>query len=231
NHIHALAYAAHAAQIPCTGFIRGQWRDDNPTLADARRWSMELIALDRARYREKHTPAFIAELEARYPGAVIIPEGGSSAFAVRGAGELMQQISAQSEVDYLLCACGTGGTLAGLISAAPDHLKLIGVPVLKGGDFLKTDIQALLHSAGASGTASWSLDLNGHYGGYAKVKAEHIAHMQRIEQRHGLLLDPVYTAKLWRRFDELVEEGAFAPGSRIALLHSGGLQGRRGFGL
>ena len=53
--------------------------------------------------------------------------------------------------------------------------------------------------------------------------------MQSIEQHHQVLLEPVYVAKMWRRFDELVSQDYFAPGAKVALLHSGGLQGRRGF--
>ncbi|MCJ8337023.1 MAG: pyridoxal-phosphate dependent enzyme [Pseudomonadales bacterium] len=232
NHIHALAFAAKSLGLPVIGYIRGQWSEDNQTLQDASRWGMQLKSLSRQQYREKSTAEFLQQLEAEYPNSFIIPEGGSNIDALTGVGELMGLIeSSLPKIDTLVAACGTGGTLAGLIATANSTRSILGIPVLKGAGFLETDINALLKRAGASAGCGWRLDLNGHYGGYGKAKAEHLAQMLLLEKRHQIRLDPVYTAKMWRRFDELVHDDYFIPGSAIALLHSGGLQGRRGFNL
>ena len=232
NHIHALAYAANALGLKSVGLIRGQWSEDNQTLQDARSWGMQLISLTREQYRQKHDADFIKNLQAEYPQAMIIPEGGSNNTALKGVAELMGLIEQQATgLDCLVAACGTGGTLAGLIAGARSTQSVLGIPVLKGAGFLNNDIEQLLYSAKLNAKCAWQLDLEGHYGGYAKVKTEHLVHMAALEQQHNVMLDPVYTAKMWRRFDELVTQGFFASGSKIALLHSGGLQGRRGFGL
>jgi len=232
NHIHALAYACKNLALPVIGFIRGQWSEDNQTLQDARRWGMQLKSLSREQYREKTSAQFLAQLSAEYPHSLIIPEGGSSIDALRGVAELMGLIeSSVPKIDTLVAACGTGGTLAGLISAAQHTGSILGIPVLKGAGFLEDDINGLLERAGLDAGCDWRLDLDGHYGGYGKAKATHLQEMQVIERLHKVQLEPVYTAKMWRRFDELVSDDYFKPGSVVALLHSGGLQGRRGFKL
>lgn len=232
NHIHALAYAAAALGISVTAYIRGQWSDDNPTLIDAQKWGMQLISLTRAEYREKNNPEFLKEIHARFPGCLVIPEGGSNKNALKGVAELARSIESElPSLDCLITACGTGGTLAGLISGVISTKTLLGIPVLKGASFIKDDVQALLDESGIASTVNWELDLDGHFGGYAKVKADHLKIMTEIEQHHDVVLEPVYVAKMWRRFDELVEADYFVSGTRIAMLHSGGLQGRRGFNL
>ncbi len=232
NHIHALAYAAAALDIPVTAYIRGEYSADNPTLKDAQRWGMKLIALSREHYRNKTSAEFLDQVRAKYPQCMIIPEGGSNQNALKGVAELAQSIEAKlPRLDYLVTACGTGGTLAGLICGSLKTDRLLGIAVLKGAGFIEDDVLALLQSANITPSVQWCLDLEGHYGGYAKVKAEHMSVMQVLEQQHEVLLEPIYVAKMWRRFDELVASDYFASGMRIALLHSGGLQGRRGFGL
>jgi 1-aminocyclopropane-1-carboxylate deaminase len=146
--------------------------------------------------------------------------------------ELMAAIEQQLPyLNHLVAACGTGGTLAGLIGSASSTYSILGVPVLKGGGFLEADIKALLRQAAISEKCQWRLDLEGHYGGYGKVKTAHLEAMQRIESEHNVELEPIYTAKMWRRFDELVQADYFTAGDSIALLHSGGVQGRRSFKL
>lgn len=227
NHIHALAYSAKAFGIPAVGVIRGE-RVENSTLADARSWGMQLHFVDRASYRQRHSTSWLAALQDDIGSGFIIPEGGSNELALKGVAELIPDICEQiPSVDYLLCACGTGGTLAGLISAAPGRIKVEGYPVLKGAEFLNTDIQALLDSAHADVRCTWILDMDAHYGGYGKINAEHRSQWLALEQECNLPLDPVYTSKMLRRFIEKVQSGAYPAGSTLALMHTGGLQGRR----
>lgn len=227
NHIHALAYSANAFGIPSVGVIRGE-NVENPTLSDARRWGMQLHFVDRASYRQRHSASWLAVLQREIGPGFIIPEGGSNALAIQGVSELMPDICGQiPSLDYLLCACGTGGTLAGLISTAPQRIKIEGYPVLKGADFLYADIQALLDSAAVDVQCSWSLDKDAHYGGYGKINAEHRARWLMLEEECKMLLDPVYTSKMLRRFIEKVQQNAYPAGSTVALMHTGGLQGRR----
>ena len=47
------------------------------------------------------------------------------------------------------------------------------------------------------------------------------------ERSAGLPLEPLYTGKALLALRDEVEAGYFAPGTRLLLLHTGGLQGRR----
>lgn len=227
NHIHALAYAAKQLGIRTQAVIRGE-AVDNPTLSDARKWGMELHFVDRATFRMRDDSLWVQNKMDELGADFLIPEGGSNQLAVKGVAELARQIQdALPELDYLLCAVGTGGTLAGLISGVRSQMSLEGYPVLKNGGFLNADIESLVSENYYSAECNWSLDLNAHYGGYGKVNAEHKRIWLSLEEKTGLPLDPVYTSKLLRRFIERVELGYYPKGSTIALLHSGGVQGRR----
>ncbi|SIS59361.1 1-aminocyclopropane-1-carboxylate deaminase/D-cysteine desulfhydrase [Neptunomonas antarctica] len=227
NHIHALAWSAKSFGLDSIGIIRGE-SVVNPMLADAREWGMQLHFIDRASYRERHNPDWVATLRAKVGAGFLIPEGGSNALALRGVAELMAGVQNQiPELNVLLCACGTGGTLAGLLSAAKGHVRVEGYPVLKGAGFLYQDIEQLLFAAGAEAQCLWTLDLDAHYGGYGKINSAHKEAWLRLEQDHQIPLDPVYTSKMMRRFIEKVHQNAYPKGSTVALLHTGGLQGRR----
>ncbi|MBY4677979.1 1-aminocyclopropane-1-carboxylate deaminase/D-cysteine desulfhydrase [Marinobacterium arenosum] len=230
NHIHALAWAGRQLAIETVGVIRGEPEyAENPTLGDAGRWGMRLRFVDRASYRRRHDADWQRSLLAEYPDAFLIPEGGSNPLAVRGGARLAQQIAALTlQPDWLVTACGTGGTLAGLLAGADPRWRLLGIAVLKKAAFLYDDINALLAQAELPARARWCIDLAGDVGGYGKVPSQLIDFMADFEQRHALPLDPVYTGKMFWRLQQLIESGCFPAGSRLLALHTGGLQGRRG---
>ena len=70
-----------------------------------------------------------------------------------------------------------------------------------------------------------------HMGGYAKVNEELLHFMEQIEQDHGLLLDPVYTGKALYGIFDMIKKDQFKKGTRLLFIHTGGLQGRKGFGI
>lgn len=228
NHIHALAWAGRELGVKTIGIIRGEPAyADNPTLADAARWGMELVFVSRAEYRRRSELNYLAELRNVYGDVIIIPEGGSNALAVKGAAEI---ITDKMRLDYglthVVLPCGTGGTLAGIASSQP-CLNIVGIPVLKGAQFLVNDIQKLLQEADVRSGDNWLLDFDGHYGGYAKTSPELLSFISEIKQRYQLPLDQVYTGKMMFRFVEMLNEGAFPSGSSVLLVHTGGLQGLR----
>lgn len=226
NHLHALAYAGWIMGISTVGVVRGE-PVDNATLRDARRWGMELVFVSRQQYRQRYDLHWQRQLLTELAADQVIPEGGSNLLALRGVAELLQRsLQALPQLDYLLTACGSGGTLAGLIAAAPASLTLQGFAVLKEGVSVYRQVATLL-AAQAEPACSWSLDLNAHYGGFAKVNPQQRQHWQSLQHALHVPLDPVYTAKLLRRFLEKVMAGEYPQGAHIGVLHSGGLQGCR----
>ena len=53
--------------------------------------------------------------------------------------------------------------------------------------------------------------------------------MQTTERATGLPLEPLYTGKALLALKQQIEAGRFSPGTRLIFVHTGGLQGRRGF--
>lgn len=228
NHIHALAWAGKGLGLKTIAVIRGEPEyAGNPTLADALKWGMELHFVDRKTYRKRHDPNYVEQLRHRFGEFLLVPEGGSNALAVKGSAEILSpELIDQFQPSAVVLACGTGGTLAGLVAGNPS-LNILGIPVLKGGGFLRNDIASLLEESSAE-PGNWNLDLGGHFGGYGRVSDELRTFIGQFKVAHGIQLDQVYTGKMMLRLMQLISEGAFPAGSRILAIHTGGLQGLRG---
>jgi 1-aminocyclopropane-1-carboxylate deaminase len=52
-----------------------------------------------------------------------------------------------------------------------------------------------------------------------------------MEEQFELELEPIYTGKMLYGILDMIEKGQFEKGSKILAVHTGGLQGRAGFGL
>lgn len=231
NHLHALAWLGRHYGVETIGVVRG-FAEQRPTamMEDLRRWGMRLTFLPPARYAAKQAPEEIARLRAQYGPFELIPEGGSSVDAVAGCRRIWSLLegSEWAAPDWLLTAVGTGGTLAGLIAGRPPACRLLGVPVLRADQRMADGVRALLAQAGVADPGGWQLLLGQDAGGYARLPDELAALLQRFEAVHGVPLDPVYTLKVMAALHRLLAQGRFNAGSRILLLHTGGLQGRRG---
>ena len=230
NHIHALAWAGHQAGVETVGVIRGEPASaSNAMLTDARRWGMQLEFVDRQTYRLRECHRFQQQLSRAHRNALVVPEGGSTAAAVHSVAHIWQlPVLRNRRVDLLLTAVGSGGTLAGLVAGKPACTQVLGVPVLRAGDELKRKVVTLLETAGYGAISGWGMLDGAHRGGYARLDAELAAMMRRVEYVHALPLDPIYTAKLLMAFHRLLLTGQVMPGSRVVLVHTGGLQGVRG---
>ncbi|MFN7013176.1 MAG: 1-aminocyclopropane-1-carboxylate deaminase/D-cysteine desulfhydrase, partial [Bacteroidia bacterium] len=114
NHIVATAAAGKYFGIKTIGIIRGELYDPlNHSLTFATKCGMQLEYVSREVYKNKSDEAFLKELQQKYPGAYIIPEGGANNFAIQGCAEINEFIP--NETDLICLACGTGSTLAGIL--------------------------------------------------------------------------------------------------------------------
>jgi len=224
NHLHALAFAARELGLNSAAYIRGERPGElNPTLRDLQRWGMQLHFVSRSAYRDLRYSDMTAEALNLQAGSYWIPEGGASRLALTGVAEIVSELD--FAYDALVCACGTGTTLAGLISAARADTKILGVAALKGGEFLHRDILALLGRLQPA--CDWELLLNYHCGGFAKTSPELIDFISNFGRIHQVPLEPVYTGKAVYAIYDLLNKGYFAAGQRIVALHTGGVQGAR----
>jgi len=240
NHIHATAAAGKHFGFHTIGIIRGEEHDPlNATLSFAKSQGMQLHYIDRQQYRQKNEPRFIEELKRRFGNIYILPEGGSNQLAICGCEEIVpevnEQLSQQADTafDYICCASGTGATLAGLASMISREQQAIGFSALKG-DFLQHEVRRFIEgneTGDMSTISNWRVENRHHFGGYAKASDELINFIRTFRTRYAVELDAVYTGKMFYGLFDMIASAEFAPGSVIVAVHSGGLQGNKGFNL
>ncbi|MGW7281485.1 1-aminocyclopropane-1-carboxylate deaminase/D-cysteine desulfhydrase [Streptomyces sp. NPDC054844] len=223
NHLRATAAAGRLLGLSTVGVVRGQelaGRPLNASLARCAADGMRLHFVDRATYRRKTEPETLAALLSAVDAedAVVVPEGGSNAEAVRGCRALGEELGEHADVVAL--ACGTGGTLAGLAAGLPPGRRSLGIPVLKGG-FLTDDIRRLQIRAFGGLRGAWSLDDRFHCGGYARTTPELDSFAEDFEHRHGLPVERVYVAKMLHALLTLTEEGGFPRGTTLTAVITG----------
>lgn len=246
NHLYALAAAGYDCGIQTIGVVRGQRPSRlSPTLQDAEAWGMKLHFVSREAYRIKSSPQFLAGLRETYGDFFMLAEGGANDEGARGAEVIGWAIEQQLQGDYT-CVCvpsGTGNTLAGIAAGLPPQKIALGFSVLKGEGDLGASISASYQgcfrrqtSSGYSETSKsglgggWRLISGYHLGGYARKLPEYIrAFWHSLEAETGLLIDPVYGLKMFWGIAQLGRQGYWPRGARIVVVHTGGLQGRRGF--
>lgn len=244
NHIHALAAAGKRFGFDTIGFIRGEKQNElNPCLADAVSWGMQLHYLSRDQYRRRYDADFQANLEKEF-NAFVIPEGGANLEGASGMKMLGHYLQASDiqKFDAICLACGTGTSLAGLAAGVGESQPVYGFSVLKGdGDLVQTiqctyrDLQdpIVIKSTRQKTEAvqtNWRLITGLHAGGYAKKHPEYLKKFWKdFEEETQILLDPVYTLKLFWGIGLLAQQGYWPKGNKLLAIHTGGLQGRRGF--
>lgn len=222
NHLHALGYVCQRLRIRFTAIVRGHYQHHlTPTLQDIAAWGGELEFVDKLVYRQRNEPAYLAALQVRFGDALIIPEGGSAPAALAGMQQLVAELPAG--ITHLLCPVASGATLAGLAKAAPAGCQVQGIAVLKGRDYL----QQLVTELAGPQTPSWHIEHAYHHGGYAKASPQLRQFCQTFNAHSQIPVEPVYSGKLFFALCEKITQSAFAAGSQVVALHTGGLQGAR----
>ncbi len=226
NHIAAVAFAGTAQGFKTIGIIRGEELLDkiaeNPTLKFAQECGMEFEFVSRADYRLKNESDFIENLKLKFGHFYLIPEGGTNELAIKGCQEILTK---EDEMfDFICCAVGTGGTISGIINSIYPNQKVLGFPALKG-DFLQEEIRNFAKNN------FWELINDYHFGGYGKVTPELIDFINDFKAKTGIPLDPIYTGKMVFGVINLIHKNYFLEGSKILMIHTGGLQGIQGMNI
>jgi len=216
NHIVAVAAAGRLHGLKTTGVIRGEQPANlSFSLQQARENGMELVFVSRENYRDKKLPAAVSEEK------YIINEGGYGLLGMQGAAEILNCCK-KEDFTHICCAVGTTTMMAGLIKAVLQQQKVIGLPVLKNPS-AEIDLRELLTDADQKKKFSFIHDY--HFGGYAKKTDELVKFMNELYKATGIPSDFVYTGKLFFGIFDLIKKNFFKEGSRLLMIHSGGLQG------
>lgn len=227
NHIYAIAASGKEFGFKTIGIIRGEEQLPlNPTLKFASESGMRLHYMSRSKYRQKHTAYIIDQLRSEFGNFYLIPEGGTNNLAVKGCAEIIDSV--EIDFDIICTSCGTGGTLAGLIAGLNGNRYAIGFSVLKGGSFLIKDVKDLLTNSGYGHLNNWNINVDYHFGGYAKINSDLISFVNSFEKENNIMLEPIYTGKMMYGLYDLISQKRISEGVRIIALHTGGLQGLAG---
>ena len=233
NHLVALAFASKLAGLKSIGYVRRN--DGEPittSLHEAITYGMEIINLGRTTFQEKKNE--LISLNANNINETyFVDEGGYGILGARGASTIISDwehsninsdgINPMHAYDNIVCAVGTGTMIAGIINAAATHQQILGIPVLKNEGSIKDEINILVNNK----NANFELKYDFHQGGYAKTTTEQINFMNKLWEHAQLPTDIVYTGKLFYAMEQLLQQKYFKQGSKVLVVHSGGLQGNR----
>ncbi|MFP5041898.1 1-aminocyclopropane-1-carboxylate deaminase/D-cysteine desulfhydrase [Parasediminibacterium sp. JCM 36343] len=218
NHIVATAGYCKLKGLKSIGFIRGEepaiW---SKTMKDAQELGMEFRFVTRAVYKDKAAIQKTWQHEQYY----WVNEGGYGKLGAEGVKDMYEWID--ESYTHIMCALGTGTMMAGLIKGALPHQKVIGISVLKGHGTLQDQVKGLLTES--EKLKQYYLVQGYHFGGYAKHPERLINWMNKLYEHQQLPSDIVYTSKLFFAVEDLLQKGYFEAGSKIMVIHSGGLQG------
>ena len=160
-----------------------------------------------------------------------IPCGGSNELGSLGYVDCMKEISLSGQhFDYIVAACGSGGTAAGSVLGAkiymPDTHVICSMVDSDPFDVIVPELMkksAALLDADVEIPVPDLIDMCGP--GYSIPSAEGneaIAMMMRLE---GIVLDTCYTGKAFAGLVKRAREGAFKPEDNVLFVHTGGAGG------
>lgn len=222
NHIHAFSYACKQSGIKSIGIIRGEELTSKPlnsTLSFAKENGMDLIFVSREEYKKRYQEDYLQSLAEQHQ-AYIVPEGGSTLFAVDGFKEMLDEVRQVTPFEIILVPVGSGGTIGGINANLLPVETVLGINVLKGTE---DDIKESIKNFSSSN--NYIINNDYHFGGYAKYTPELLSFINKFELEFQINLEEIYSAKMFYAFFDMVQKGIFK-NQTIVLCHTGGLQGK-----
>ena len=220
NHILATSIICNQNKLRSIGYIRGEEKVSfNPTLKEAIKNGMEIKYLNRKDYSKIKNEIFLNSLFKEYENYYLLPEGGTNNLAIAGAEEILEL---NEDYQYVCCPVGTGGTISGIINKSSSESKVIGFSSLKGINSLKIEIEEQTNKK------NWIINEDYSGKGYAKISKDLIDFINIFFREKKIILDAIYTAKMVMGIYDLIKKKYFKNGSRILIVHTGGVQGNRG---
>jgi D-cysteine desulfhydrase len=177
------------------------------------------------------------DIKAEGRHAYVIPGGGSNPIGATGyvacAQEIMMQTFEQGiNIDYVVCASGSAGTHAGLLTGLCGcnmNVPVLGINVSRP----KHDQEKLVYDLVQKTAQHVGLDFeipretvtcfDEYVGpGYSLPTPGMAEAVRLVARTEGILLDPVYTGKAMAGLIDLVRKGFFNEGDTVLFLHTGG---------
>jgi len=224
NHLAAVA-SVNNNPLPIIAVVRGEEpKIYSDTLNYCKEKGVKLHFVSRNDYRNKTKPSFIETLKNKFGDFYLLPEGGSNGLAVKGCKEIADYIPIDFE--YICTPVGSGATLAGITTGLKTHQQAVGFNALKGADYIIEEVNKLI---GNAENPKFNIISDYHFGGYAKINAELLSFKADFEKQFDIPLDYVYTSKMMYGIFDKIQKDFFKQGSTIVAIHTGGVQGNKGF--
>ncbi len=252
NLLHALSYLCYRLGWQLDLLVRGHPQQKlTPALMDAVKWGARLNYINRENFRKLRSSPPDLDKDVFW-----IPEGGFHELSLKGTAESIMELPGYYDYIVMATATGASlaGISCG-IQKRKLNTRVIGISVLNNASQLRNDIAMMLHqcsaydertaftqdavSAGAplidvpltdvplTGSQMPIVVSGFEFGGYAKKNDTLIQFIAEFESDYDIPLEPVYSGKSFYATCELIKQGFFRKGSKILLIHCGGLQGKR----
>ena len=168
----------------------------------------------------------------------VIPAGASIPSTVPGYALAMEELVNQfreigETIDYVVCACGTGGTHAGLIFGAKlldVKAKILGASVFASKADASRTITKLVNGSAELFDVDFSMfpeevTVFDDYikEGYGVLNRDVTESIKLVAETEGIFLDPVYTGKAMVMLIDLIKKGYFRKDDNVVFFHTGGL--------
>jgi len=222
NHLHALSWLAKKNNIKSFGLVRGcELSIENPTLSFCKKNKMDLFFLNRSTYRNNkyNNPIFKTIIKSE-DNIFVIPEGGFNEFGIKGCEEIMNEVN--EHYDIICCSIGSGCTAVGIIKSLKFDQSFLGFSSFKNNSQIKNIISEKVK------TMNWEINSEYNFGGFGQVNNELKKFIKDFKNTYAIMLDPIYTSKLFFGLFDMISKNKLPKDSRILVLHTGGLQGLQG---
>jgi D-cysteine desulfhydrase len=169
--------------------------------------------------------------------AYIIPGGGSNPIGATGyvacAEEILSQMFEKGlKIDRVVCASGSTGTHAGLITGFygnNSNIPVIGVNVSRAKDVQEELVYELVNQTAAHVGVDSAIPRDavlcfGDYVGpsYSLPTPQMAEAVRMLARLEGILMDPVYTGRTMAGFIDLIRKGFFSKDETVLFVHTGG---------
>ena len=169
--------------------------------------------------------------------AYVIPGGGSNPIGATGyvacAEEILNQMFEKGlKIDRVICASGSTGTHAGLITGFygnNSNIPVIGVNVSRTKDVQEELVYDLVEQTAAHVGVGSTIPRDavlcfGDYvgPGYSLPTPQMAEAVRMLARLEGILMDPVYTGKAMAGFIDLIRNGFFKKEESVLFVHTGG---------
>jgi D-cysteine desulfhydrase len=177
------------------------------------------------------------EVAAQGRKAYIIPGGGSNPIGATGYVACAEEILAQLfdlglNIDRVVCASGSTGTHAGLVTGFYGNnanIPVIGINVSRTKEDQEPLVYDLIQETAAHVGIRAEIPREavvcfGDYvgPGYSLPTPLMVEAVKLLARSEGILLDPVYTGKAMAGLVDLVRKGYFKSDENILFVHTGG---------